>query len=76
MPKLDLEPAKDVEFLDGFVNFLETKRNKCLTQEERDRYTKLAYHAKIEALAGRYIRNAGLHVKLEKLRSLPTGEKE
>lgn len=76
MPKLDLEPAKDVEFLDGFVNFLETKRNKCLTQEERDRYTTLAYHAKIEALAGRYIRNAGLHVKLEKLRSLPTGEKE
>ena len=59
MPKLDLEPAKDVEFLDGFVNFLETKRNKCLTQEEKDRYTTLAYHAKIEALAGRYIR-AGL----------------
>ena len=57
-------------------NFLETKRNKCLTQEERDRYTTLAYHAKIEALAGRYIRNAGVHVKLEKLRSLPTGEKE
>ena len=25
MPKLDLEPAKDVEFLDGFVNFWKQK---------------------------------------------------
>ena len=40
------------------------------TQEERDKYTTLVYNAKIEALAGRYIRNAGLHVKLAKLREL------
>ena len=70
MPKLDLEPAKDVEWLDGFVDFLVAKRNKCLTQEEKDKYATLVYNAKIEALAGRYIRNAGLHVKLEKLRKL------
>lgn len=76
MPKLDVEAAKDTEYLDGFVKYLKAKREKCFTPEERHKYSRIIYYTECESLASVYIRNAWLTLKLAKMRDLPKGETE
>ena len=73
MPKLDLEPAKSPDYLDGFIKYLKHKRE-IRPDSEREKYSMMILDVEIEQLASLYIYNAWQKVKLSKLRDLPTGE--